>query len=410
MPASPDLPGRRVELRAVNFDLGTSIMPSVAEAEPPFRIAIDARPMCGSPCGYSIHLASIVALLRKANFDITLLAGQPLTLEYEELAGLKTAIFGSHSTLPWEHRDLPRFLQANDFDLYLSDANRGIPIRKNHGTRYILGLHDIIPYLYAWEYFGKNLPHRIKYPRVNAEAVSQLISVFRADAILTVSEQSAKDIATVFRRRNVTARLTRLKDVDLSANHTLKDQFVYVGGADPRKKVDVLIRAFALFAADHPNFQLYLIGSNLYYHQYVPLIAELGLTGRVVLTGFVSHEEKFRIIGQSVAMVYPSLYEGYGLALAEAMQAGIAVVAGRGGSQAEVGGDAVRYVDPTSAQEIACAMGEMLDPAVREAWVARGREQLKVLTDPVIEARLVDYFVEQGRVARGRRAKLKVHA
>ncbi len=383
-------------------------MPSVAEAEPPFRIAIDARPMCGSPCGMTVHLASIVALLRKANFDITLLAGQPLTLEYEELAGLKTAIFGSHSTLPWEHRDLPRFLQANDFDLYLSDANRGIPMRKKPGTRYILGLLDIIPYLYAWEYFGKNLHHRIRYPRINTEAVSQLISVFRADAILTISRQSAQDIATVFRRRNVTASLIRLKDVDLTAAHTLKDQFVYVGGADPRKKVDVLIRAFALFAADHPHFQLFLIGSN--YWKFDPLIAELGLTGRVIATGFVSHEEKFRILGESRAMVYPSLYEGYGLALAEAMQAGIPVIGGRGGSQAEVGGQAVRYINPLSAGEIAQAMGEMLDPAVREGWIARGREQLKVLTDPQIETRLVDYFVEQGRVARGRRAKLKVHA
>ena len=385
-------------------------MPLETETEPPIRVAVDVRPLTRPPCGMTIHLTSIIDLLRRAGFPLTLITNRPVMAEYGEVSGLPTLVFGSIGELRWELEDLPKFFEANDFELYFTNGNRGIPWRKNPSTRYILGLLDIIPYKFPRQYYLGDRALRLRADHHRKELVAQLLSTFRADAILTISQQSARDIATVFRRRNVTACLIRLRDVNLPAHREVKDQFAYVGGVDHRKKVDVLIRAFALFVADHPNFQLFLVGSDRQYRKYLPLIEKLGLTGRVVLTGFVSHEEKFRIIGESVAMVYPSLYEGYGLALAEAMQAGIPVVAGRGGSQAEVGGDAVRYVDPTSAQEIACAMGEMLDPAVREGWVARGREQLKVLTDPRIETRLVDYFVEQGRVARGRRAKLKVRA
>ncbi len=381
-------------------------MVPAAEAEPPFRIAIDVRPMSGPPCGFTIHLSSVVALLRDAQFDLTLLSNRPVKPEYEEIPGLKTLVFGSPNDLRWEHQDLPKVLGAEDFDLYFTNANRGIPFRKNSRTRYILCIHDIIPYKFPRQYFAVDRFHRLRTASHRKELISQLVSVFRADAILTVSTQSAKDIASFFRRRNVTACLLRLKDVTLPADLTLKDQFAYLGGTDHRKKVDVLLHAFARFVADHPHFRLFLVGSDRHYQQYIPLIESLGLADRVVLTGYVDHHAKFTVLGESLAMVYPSLYEGYGLAIAEGFQAGIPVIAGRGGAQAEIGGDAVRHIDPTSAEQIDAAMREMLDPATRDAWIAKGRDQLKVLTDPAIEAGLVDYFLEQGRIARRRRKPL----
>jgi alpha-1,3-rhamnosyl/mannosyltransferase len=119
-----------------------------------------------------------------------------------------------------------------------------------------------------------------------------------------------------------------------------------------------------------------------------------------VLTGYVDDDAKYRIIGESVAMVYPSLYEGYGMAIAEGFQAGVPVIAGRGGSQEQVAGDGARLVDPSSPDDIAAAMEEMLTPQVRAEWVERGRRQLAVLTDPEVERELVSYFTKQGQLAR----------
>ena len=381
-------------------------MPQITEAESPFRIAIDARPLTRPPCGITIHLTSTIELLRRAGFELTFLTNQPIRPEYEEYVDLSTPIFGSHRDVRWEHTSLPKYLEANDFDLYFCNANRGIPWRKTSKTRYILGLLDIIPFKLPREYLLVDWKKRLLTPHVNKETISQIVSVFRADAILTISSQSAKDIAAFFHRRNVTSCLIRLKDVALPTNLTLKNQFAYVGGVSHRKKVDVLLHAFARFVADHPHFQLFLVGSDRHYQQYIPLIQQLGLADRVVMTGYVDHHTKFTVLGESLAMIYPSLYEGYGLAIAEGLQAGIPVIAGKGGAQAEIGGNAVRYIDPNSAEQIDQAMREMLDPATRDGWIARGRDQLRVLTDPAIEAGLVEYFLEQGRIARLRRKPL----
>lgn len=364
----------------------------------PIRIAIDARPLAGPPCGYTIYLGSILTCLRQADFDVTLLSNLPLLEQYDEAAGLETRIFGSTGNLRWEQRDLPAFLADAQADLYFTGANRGIPWRKAAGTRYILGLLDVIPFLFARDYYLRRWKTLLRHPGTNVETLAQLIAVVRADAILTISQQSAADIRRLFRRRDVTARLIRLRDAERLPAAAPKSQFVYVGGVDARKKVDVLLRAFATFVRDHPGHRLVLVGSN--YTALLPLIAQLDIEHDVTLSGYVDHDTKFRILGESLAMVYPSLYEGYGMAIAEGFQAGIPVISGTGGSQAEVGGDGARLIDPLSERDIVAAMKEMLDPATRAAWIARGETQLTQLTAEEIERDTIAYFVEQGRLAR----------
>ncbi len=364
----------------------------------PIRLAIDARPFAGPACGYTIYLGSILQCLRDADIEVVLLGNAPLLPRYEETAHLETRIFGKQGHLGWEQRDLPRYLATAGHDLYFTGANRGIPLRKTPTTRYLLGLLDVIPYLFFRNYFLARWRVLLRNPRMNAETLAQLIAVARADAILTISQQSARDIRRLFRHRDVTARLIRLKAVDVPSPAPPKPQFVYVGGVDARKKVDVLLRGFAAFARDRPDHRLVLIGPD--YSSVAPLITQLGLERRVVMTGYVDHDAKFRNMGDSLAMVYPSLYEGYGLAIAEGFQAGIPVIAGQGGSQGEVGGAGIRPIDPSSADEITAAMSEMLDPAVRAAWIARGQAQLAHLTDPRIETDTLAWFSQQGRLAR----------
>lgn len=363
----------------------------------PVRIAIDARPLSGSPCGYTIYLASIITCLRHADFELTLLGNQPVLPHYDEALGLKMHMFGSQSHVRWEQVDLPYYLASGGHDVYFTGANRGIPLRKAAGTRYILGLLDVIPYIFFRHYYVSEWKRLLHHPSANAETIAQLIAVARADAILTISQQSAIDIRRIFHRRSVTSYPIRLKDVERQVPAAPKPQFVYVGGVDFRKKIDVLLHAFARFVRNHPDYQLILVGSN--YTAVQPVIDALNLNDRIVLTGYVDHDTKFKILGESQAMIYPSLYEGYGMAIAEGFQAAIPVIAGRGGSQAEVGGDGARLIDPTSADDIAAAMEEMLDPVVRADWVARGSRQLERLTDPAIETAIRAYFTDQASSA-----------
>lgn len=364
----------------------------------PIRIAIDARPLAGPPCGYSIYLGSILQCLRGGNFDVTLISNAAIISQYDDAVGLETRLFGSMRQLRWEQRDLPRYLASARHDLYFTGANRGIPLRKIQGTRTILGLLDVIPYLFFRDYHLRRWKTVLRDPSVLSETLAQLIAVGRADAILTISQQSARDIGRIFRRHDASAHLIRLKDVSYGSPVPPRAQFVYLGGIDPRKKVDVLLRGFAMFARNHPGHRLVLVGSS--YSSLGPQIAQLGIGNDIVLTGHVDHDAKFEILRESIAMIYPSLYEGYGMAIAEAFQAGIPVVAGQGGSQEEIGGNGIRPIDPCSAEAIAAAMSEMLDPDVRAAWAVRGQDQLARLTAPEIETATIAYFAEQGRLAR----------
>ncbi len=376
--------------------------PGDASPASPIRIAVDARPFAGPPCGYTIYLGSILACLRAGDFDLTLLSNRPLLAQHDDdVGGLRTHVFGRSGDLRWEHTDLPAHLAAEGYDVYFTGANRGIPIAKRRGTRYVLGLLDVIPYVFFRAYHLARWKTVLRDRALNTELLAQLVAVARADAILTISKQSAADIRRVFRRRAVTPLLIRLKNVERLDPVPPRPQFVYVGGRDFRKRVDALLRGFASFLRDHPDFRLVLVGWN--YDGLDDLIAELGLAGHVVLTGYVEHDEKFRVLGESVAMVYPSLYEGYGMAIAEGFQACIPVIAGTGGSQGEVGGAGARAIDPSSPDDIAAAMAEMLDADVRAGWIARGQEQLARLTDPAIETATIAYFAEQGRLARARR-------
>ncbi len=381
--------------------------PTPADAtDRPIRIAIDARPLSGPPCGYTIYLCSVIECLERGNFDITLFSNAELMPYYDEAAGLKAEIFGSAGNLIWENSNVPARLAKDSFDIYFSGANRGMPLKKEPGTRYVLGLLDIIPYIFFGNYFLKNWKAWVRTPALHRETVSQLVSLARADAVVTISGQSARDIGRIFRRRDAKPFLIKLRDVRDYSVEQAKPQFVYLGGIDYRKKVTVLLEAFAIFVRGNPLYKLVLVGSN--YTSLLPLIERLGLRDHVVLTGYVDHDTKFRILAESQAMVYPSLYEGYGLAIGEGFQAGIPVIAGRGGSQAEVGGIGVRPIDPSSPEDIAAAMAEMLDPAVRQNWIEKGRKQLAILTDPAIESDMLDYFTEQGRLARAGRARARI--
>ncbi|MGK3893830.1 glycosyltransferase, partial [Enterococcus faecium] len=81
------------------------------------------------------------------------------------------------------------------------------------------------------------------------------------------------------------------------------------------------------------------------YEALAPRIAQLGIADRVELTGYVSDEVKWRRLAESCALVYPSLTEGYGLPIVEAFLAGIPVVCGSGGAQAEIVGEAGIVLD-----------------------------------------------------------------
>lgn len=157
--------------------------------------------------------------------------------------------------------------------------------------------------------------------------------------------------------------------------------YLYVGNASARKNLPRLVRAFASVASQVPC-DLVLAGSKSpSERRELELAAEkAGILGRVRLLDYVSREHLPSLLSGSVAFVFPSLYEGFGLPVLEAFACGTVVVAAHGTSIPEVAGDAALYVDPRNEKSIADALLRARDPELRRDLSCRGRKRCRMFS------------------------------
>ena len=130
----------------------------------------------------------------------------------------------------------------------------------------------------------------------------------------------------------------------------LPERFILnVGGVDWRKNTRLLLEAFGALAQRRPGYHLVMAGeiqNDPRFPDLVRGIAARGLQDRVITTGFVSREELAALYGRATALLYPSLYEGFGLPPLEAMACGCPVITTNRTSIPEVCGDAAILLDP----------------------------------------------------------------
>ena len=186
----------------------------------------------------------------------------------------------------------------------------------------------------------------------------------RSSRLLIVPTEHTKE--TVIERLDVEP--ARIRVIPYGVDHqrfvpsarTREEFVVYPANRWPHKNHDRLFEAFALMRLERPDLRLVLTGSG----------HDSDAPPGVEVRGYVSDDELAELYATASALVFPSLYEGFGLPPLEAMASGLPVAAARAGSLPEVCGDAARYFDPTSPAEIAQAVLEVL--ASPEEWSARG--------------------------------------
>jgi glycosyltransferase involved in cell wall biosynthesis len=149
--------------------------------------------------------------------------------------------------------------------------------------------------------------------------------------------------------------------------------FVYVGTIEPRKNLLRALRAFATLSSALPDHRFVLAGQPGWHCEDV--LAEAEAAGRRVLRlGYVPEEDLPLLYSQAEAAVYPSLYEGFGLPVVEAMACGTPVITSRSSSLEEIAGDAAALVDPLDERSIAEAMRAVAtDAGLRASLKERGR-------------------------------------
>lgn len=134
---------------------------------------------------------------------------------------------------------------------------------------------------------------------------------------------------------------------------------------------------------------LVLIGRG--YEPLRPLIDSHGLGESVRLTGYVDDAARTTLVAGATALVYASVYEGYGLPVAEALQAGVRALSGTGGSQREIGGDAAEYLpDPITAENLAAAMMRISGTRPDAEFIRAARMQVARLASVGLDEKIVD--------------------
>jgi glycosyltransferase involved in cell wall biosynthesis len=136
-----------------------------------------------------------------------------------------------------------------------------------------------------------------------------------------------------------------------------------VGSLKPHKNLRLAVEAFRIIRPEFPGLKLVIVGRNegLLTLEKDFAAAFRGLPeGSVVLTGEVTSRELKNYYYHARLFVFPSLYEGFGLPILEAMSFGIPIAASSAGPIREVGGDAVGYFDPKDARDMARCMAEAL--------------------------------------------------
>ena len=152
-----------------------------------------------------------------------------------------------------------------------------------------------------------------------------------------------------------------------------------LGTLEPRKNVRRLVEAFGAVAARHPRLQLLVAGADGPARPGVEAARAAlpaAVARRVRLAGYVDDRTRATLLTRAAVFAYPSLYEGFGFPVLEAMAAGTPVVAGRAGAVPEVAGDGAVLVEPTDTDAIAEAICKVLeDPELSAELVRAGHRR-----------------------------------
>jgi len=315
---------------------------------------------------------------RGHRYEIYVPSGMPL--EDRWLAGGLRFHEVSFSRRPqrvwWEFARPASEVDAHRLDAWFSMAT-GLPCKCS--AKRVVMIHDLVPVLYP-EFFKRRKAVYQKWALAYA--------CRNADLVLTNSEATASDIRRVYGRQSPIA-VTPLgpgNDAPPTAREDSRQRlealgvaqprfFFTLGTLEPRKNLRRLIEALAAVRS-HPSTSdvgLVVAGAPGWRESDIgEFISQHGLGDAVTFLGYVPDEDLPTLFAAAEAFVFPSLYEGFGIPVLEAMRAGAPVLSGDHAAMMEVGGDACRYFEARSVESIAGALDEFLRGSDRDEMVAKG--------------------------------------
>ena len=276
--------------------------------------------------------------------------------------------------LLWSQFHLPRLAQRHHASLIFTPAPEGY--LGTQAVPQVVMVHDLRPLSHPDRdlqtlYFQTWVPALLKH----------------CIHIITNSRFTAQEI-----ERHIQIPASRISVIPLGIDHDvfvvsepatpsipdLGPYLLHVGQAYPHKNLSRLIRVFGRLANQYPELRLLLVGKPLPSQTSVlhDLVRALGLVNRVVFMPYCSADQLPNLYRRALALVYPSLWEGFGLPILEAMACGTPVVSSSGSAIEEVAGDSALLVNPLNEDELFAAVEAVLrEPRLRDHLSLKGLER-----------------------------------
>ena len=276
----------------------------------------------------------------------------------------------------WRSINMEKSIIKNEIDVYHGLSNE-IPRIKSHNIPYVVTIHDLIFKRYPRNY--RNIDRKIYNAKFK-------YAVKHADLTIAISEQTKNDIVDYYDANPEkikviyqTCHKNFRKEYSSELLHHIKkkfnlpDQFILnVGTIETRKNLISIINAMTLMKIKAP---LVVVGKKTKYMNFINIqLKKLKFDpSQIIFLHDVSVEDLPGIYQLSSLFVYPSIFEGFGIPILEALCCGIPVITTKGGCFSEAGGKYSMYVDPLNMEELAHKMDECLTYSKkREKMIIKG--------------------------------------
>jgi glycosyltransferase involved in cell wall biosynthesis len=340
----------------------------------PNSLLINLAFLSQKPTGLTVYAQNVCPYL--ANLQPTLLASHPI-LDYDcyKIAENLNSDYGAKGHLRrllWTQFRLNNIHRQLDSNLLFSPIPEA-PLFSH--CRYIVTVHDLIPLS-----FGKPFSRLTNYFRYYIPQV-----LHQAEHIICNSESTKQEVMEFFgiSAQKITSTLlaydrNHFRHLNLPESNYL----LYIGRHDRHKNLHRLIQAFSTLS-HHQDCELYLAGpaDDRYTPDLKILVRELRIEQRVKFLDYIPYAELPALMNRALALVFPSLWEGFGLPALEAMACGAPVITSNLSALPEVTGEAALLIDPYDVEAIADAMQTVIDSSqLRSKMRAAGIERAELFS------------------------------
>lgn len=338
-------------------------------------IGIDIRECGGKGAGKGRYAEEITAAMIKLAQKDAKLKGLKFFLftdkpkkEFPSSEAVKQVLIPGEG-IRW-HFNLRKYLKSHPLDWFFAPTSYILPAIAPKGQKVALVVHDLIAFLFAKEnYWRATLIERLTLGR----------AVKNSSLIVTVSENTWEDLKkikpAVKKKEHTVAppavgaefKEPKTRDLRLPKRYLLA-----VGTLQPRKNFSSIFRAFKEVASQQKDLHLCIVGGIGWKAGSIFKSIPKNLKDRIHFLGYVPHDQLPELYARAQMLIYPSVYEGFGIPPLEAMACACPVITSNNSSLPEVVDDAAIQVPPKNIKEIVRAIKFLLGPSAQASYKKRG--------------------------------------